>query len=527
MADQYACTICGETEPNQADLYTRKSKSLKEGDHRREQSTDAQREQGHRWGHRHGYAVRKVWKDIASGYKDVKRNDFDRALSALVADEVPALWAYAIDRFSRKGAEDLLKVIGKARVIFEMDGLDSNEPRDRRWIINRAEEAREYSENLSKRIRDTKEQQRDAGMWVAGRAPWGYVVSGDRRITPDETPYLCVVATRTEWTRAGLVREIFRRIAEEGASTRAVCRWLDSAGVPSPGGSTWGHAYVHRMVHNPAYAGYQVIQLRSGVSEVYRNRRGAPVMLKGTALVSAKAQRQVNTSLSSQDKVPADSKRDTRAKHLLTGLLSCSECGRSMPMGGRGYKCQGLLGGRACGAAASAAAAALEEFVFRSWLARLTSAEEDDPIMLAVSQRWTASVRPEETEGEQAARAILRAAEASLKRLLADRQAGVYDGPAARYFGPLLREANEAIEAAKEEVNRFTSGGTLSVPFLSGDEEVLLSAWQAANLSMKRDLLRLAIERITVCKAQRQGIRFDGRERTAIEWAEPVYETAA
>ncbi|MGW7581314.1 recombinase family protein [Kitasatospora sp. NPDC054768] len=135
-------------------------------------STDAQEEQGHRRAHREGYAVRKVWKDIASGFKDVERADFDRALKALAGGVVPALWAYAVDRFSRKGAEDLLKVIGKVRVIFDMDGLDSNEPRDRRWIINRAEEAREYSETLSRRVRDTKEEQRDGGLWVAGRAPW-------------------------------------------------------------------------------------------------------------------------------------------------------------------------------------------------------------------------------------------------------------------------------------------------------------------------------------------------------------------
>ncbi|MDH6122557.1 hypothetical protein ABH930_006836 [Kitasatospora sp. GAS204A] len=145
-SDTYICVLCGQPEAQSIDLYCRKSKLVR--GHRQELSTDAQKEQGHRRAHREGYAVRKVWKDIASGYKDVERADFDRALKALAGGDVPALWAYAVDRFSRKGAEDLLKVIGKAQVIFDMDGLDSNEPRDRRWIINRAEEAREYSENL-------------------------------------------------------------------------------------------------------------------------------------------------------------------------------------------------------------------------------------------------------------------------------------------------------------------------------------------------------------------------------------------
>ncbi|RSS53163.1 recombinase family protein [Streptomyces sp. WAC01280] len=390
MPVEYACTICGRAESQQVDLYVRKSKRLRNDDHRREQSTDAQTEQGHRWSHRMGYAVREVWKDIASGFKNVKRSDFDRALHALANGQVPALWAYAIDRFSRKGAEDLLKVIGKARVIFDMDGLDSNEPRDRRWIINRAEEAREYSEGLSRRVRDTKADQRDNGLWVAGRAPWGMRISQNRILSPDDDPFASHVATRTTWSRAALVREIFRMVAEDGASTREVCVWLDGMGIPSPGGAFWRHGFVHRLINNPAYAGLQVIQLRPGRNEIYRDDTGAPVCLKGTALVTLDRQRAAQGSLTKGNVTPLHRKRDTRTKHLLTGLLRCEGCGRSMPMGGRGYKYQAAFGGRGCQAIASARADAIERYVFEAWLTRLTGAEDDDPIMIAVSERWTA-----------------------------------------------------------------------------------------------------------------------------------------
>ncbi|MFE7319222.1 recombinase family protein [Streptomyces sp. NPDC057555] len=530
MTAEHVCTICGKTEPNVIDLYTRKSKKLRKDDHRREQSTDAQREQGHRWAHRNGYAVRKVWKDIASAFKAVKRSDFDRALAALAKGEVPALWAYCIDRFSRKGAEDLLKVIGKVRVIFDLDGLDSNERRDRRWIINRAEEAREYSEILSERVRDTKEQQRDSGLWVAGRAPFGYTVSRDRILSPDEEPYVCHVATRTEWTRAGLVREMFRRIAEEYASTYDLCRWLDGMGIPSPGGKAWGYAYIHRMTRNPAYAGIQVIQIRPGHPEPYRNGAGQVVHLKisGGALVTSERQRAVRAALSNGHVIPEGVRsRSTRAKHLLTGLLRCAGCGRSMSKGGRAYLCQAATGGTGCPSIASAKTHAIEEFVFQAWLARLTNAAADDPIMLAISERWTARMKPEETEDEQAARAALRAAEADLKRLLEDRQAGVYDGAAARYFGPLLREANEAVEAARAEGGKYDGGGTMRLPFQSVSLEELKATWDAASLPIKRDLLRLAIDRITVRRASRQGIRFNGHERLDIEWAQPAQQEDA
>ncbi len=518
-SETHICTLCGTPEALSIDLYCRKSKLVR--GHRQELSTDAQEEQGHRRAHREGYAVRRVWKDIASGFKDVERADFDRALRALASGDVPALWAYAVDRFSRKGAEDLLKVIGKARVIFDMDGLDSNEPRDRRWIINRAEEAREYSENLSRRVRDTKGEQRDSGLWVAGRAPWGYVVSRDRLLSPDTTP-----AAKGMPSRADVVREIFRRVAEDSASTRDVCRWLDAAGVPSPGGSFWRHNYVHRMLRNPAYVGWQVIQLRPGHPEVYRDAKGRRIALKSAdgspvGLVTEKTAQEAQTALTQQNRVPADSKRDTRPKHLLTGLLRCGGCGRSMPFGGRSYVCGAANGGSGCAGRASVRADRAEEFVFDAWLARLTAADVDDPILHAASERWVARVRPEETEEEKAARAALRAAEGSLKRLLSDRQNGVYDGPAARYFAPLLRDATEAVDGARREVARYSAPGTLELPFLSVDEEILRASWEGADGPLRRDLLRLVIDRITVAKAPSQGARFDGRKRFTIEWAQP------
>jgi site-specific DNA recombinase len=530
MRSEHACTICGKNEPNAIDLYTRKSKRLKKDDHRREQSTDSQREQGHRWAHRNGYAVRKVWKDIQSAFKDVTRSDFDRALRALAEAEVSALWAYAIDRFSRKGAEDLLKVIGKARVIFDMDGLDSNESRDRRWIINRAEEAREYSEGLSRRVCDTKAEQRDKGLWVAGRPPWGFKVTRDRYLYPDATP-----AVKGFMSRADVVREIFRRVAEEGASTREIARWLDQSGVPGPGGKGWRYTYISGMLHHPAYVGWQMVRDK-GRRPVYRNEKGQRVKLVGkngkpVALVTDELQRRALAGLqgliNSRTIKPCTPKRDTRARHLLTGLARCAGCGHSAPFQGTSYQCAAVVGGRTCQARAGARADRLEEYVFQRWLARLSNAGVDDPIMVAASERWTARVQPEESEEEQAARAVLRAAEADLKRLLEDRQAGVYDGPAARYFGPMLKDVTEAVEAAREAVSRYTGTGPLRLPFISMDREDLMKAWDAADLPLKRDLLRLAINRVTVTKAPRQGVRFDGDARVTIEWAHVEADEAA
>src|SRR6185312_10052808 len=127
-------------------ILARKSKVLNEADVRREVSTDTQRDMGLRAAREAGARVdpAHIWIELGSAY-DVnrERDDFEAALAALARGEIDTLWCYMLDRFSRKGAEDLLKVIGKRRVIFDYDRLDSMEPRDRRRIIDYAEQARE------------------------------------------------------------------------------------------------------------------------------------------------------------------------------------------------------------------------------------------------------------------------------------------------------------------------------------------------------------------------------------------------
>ncbi|MFD9814175.1 recombinase family protein [Streptomyces sp. NPDC059080] len=177
------------------DLYLRKSKNLREDDHRREQSTDTQEASGRRWADRNGYTVRHVWVDLASGYKaDAKRPDFDKALAALRNRETSALWCYMVDRFSRRGARAVLDVIDPVdgtepgRLIFEYDNLDSANERDKRWILNRAMDAKESSDQLSARTRETKQQQREDGQWVTAQPPYGYrveIVGKRRRLVPD------------------------------------------------------------------------------------------------------------------------------------------------------------------------------------------------------------------------------------------------------------------------------------------------------------------------------------------------------
>ncbi|MER5971682.1 recombinase family protein [Streptomyces sp. NPDC002055] len=496
------------------DLYLRKSKNLREDDHRREQSTDTQEASGRRWADRNGYTVRNVWVDLASGYKaDAKRPDFDKALAALRNRETSALWCYMVDRFSRQGARAVLDVIDPAggtepgRLIFEYDNLDSANERDKRWILNRAMDAKEYSDQLSARTRDTKQQQREDGQWVTAQPPYGYrveIIGKRRQLVPDPDP-------------AKIVQEIFRRVSA-GESARTISRDLNARGIPGPSGGAWRHAAISRTISHPAYAGWQVI--KEGRRLVaYRNEAGERVGLR-TELVDEAGQRHAQGVAAGKvrplagDGTPGAGK----ASHLLTDLLRCDGCKRAMTFRGLSYKCEKERACGICPAPASAYADALEREVVGRWLNVVMALEPTDALAVKIAERWTALTLPEETEEARGAREALAAAESSLGRLMADRQAGLYDGPAARYFAPLHRDAIDAVEAAQKHLDAVAPRAVIDTSIVD-DGHLLRETWEAAELDMRRSLLRLAIDRVTARKAPYQGARWDGESRVTVEWA--------
>ncbi|MFJ2670026.1 hypothetical protein [Streptomyces sp. NPDC087525] len=85
--------------------------------------------------------------------------------------------------------------------------------RDRRWIIDRTENAREYSQRLSHNVRRTKARQRNEGRWLA-RAPFGLVADpGTRKLSPDHAPYICLAKGKREITPWQVVVRIYNGIA--------------------------------------------------------------------------------------------------------------------------------------------------------------------------------------------------------------------------------------------------------------------------------------------------------------------------
>lgn len=526
------------------DLVCRKSQAVKSKTGRREISVSAQEARGRRVAAELGLTVRHVWREVGSASrfrrsKKVPKQDL--ALQGLERGEVGALWVFRLDRWTRRGAGAILSIVeprdGRPRRLLIDNGdpdnpgigLDSANPRDRSELIRCAEDAREETEILSERVRNTKVFQRENGEWLNGQAPYGLrivLVSAfdedgeeieERKLERDpETS--AGIPSESKVTKLEIARWITYEAPIAKIAKRKISQMLNERGVPSPTGGTWAYSTVANMIDNPVYAGWQITGREDGKSKrmLYRNSAGEKVsVMVGPSVLTEDEYNEAQSA--SRGSGPPGDKESWRAKHVLTDLLECCGCESSCTWRGTGYSCWRPGAGGVCPAPAFVAVKSAEAYVFNCWATRMAALEPEEPLLANVAERWAARQDPQSSEDEAAARSALADAEAALSRLWKDRRSGLYDGPSERFFAPSLSEANEAVLEAQRALDDARGGRAVDISFLL-DTQSLIEAWEDADDALKRDLLRLAIRRIKVRKADYRGQQFNGDNRMEIIW---------
>lgn len=498
------------TELPHVDLYLRKSRIVRQEDPRDLTSIKAQEDSGRAWAAREGYRVRQVWVDNLSAWSAIERPEFDRALAAILAGEVPALWCAFLDRFTRKGIDDIGPILGKARVIFDYDGLDSSIERDRRWIIDRAEQAREYSVRLSYNIKSTKATMRARGQWTQ-MAPYGLQADKDRKLhhVPDK------------WR---VVLHIVRCVAL-GFAERTVAKALNSGPhpIPGPGGGHWQANAISRILHNPVYEGWQVAPRRQkttrGRFQVYQDKAGnrVGVLADGVEPIPPELlTRARQVAAGHTFATPEQAAREGTTRQLLTDGVNCEGCRGGASPDSNNYRCWRAVQGAPCEAPVSVSRKVLEQYVTEAWFSRMNSAQPDDPLLLIAAERWTGFQQPENAAELAEATAALRAATAGVQRLAAQQASGLFDPPFDAHLPKLQTEARAALDNAKKRVAKATPK-RLDITFLLDDARIR-QAWESADLGLRRELLRLVIRRVVVRKGRRGQNFFDGPGRVDIHW---------
>jgi site-specific DNA recombinase len=437
----------------------------------------------------------------------VRCRDFERAIAALLNQEIEALIIPKLDRLSRRGMgqvglllDDLERVGG--RIISVGDGLDSSQPGARQIIAFLAEQARTEVLNTAWRVEQFHEGARRAGQWVR-KPPYGYLVeNGKLKPHPVQAP-------------------IVRRIIDDflnGATLRSLAVALNRDKIPNPttarileakqAGRTlkgredgsWGYTTVRRVLVNPALCGWQThegrvvlgddgepVSFGEGLIEPVEHVRILTEMERRTALVRR---------AKDVDRIGSKTGGGRPAKYLLTGFARCASCGYACTMFVQKsprpfmYYCSGRANGHICASPASVRMVDADAEVMRQLTMRLAAMDLDDPILGAIAERWLKLTMPAQ-EGD---RAILEAK-------LGDIRSRVASLDEARY--------------GRGEFDKLGPPPAFDIGVLL-DTYRSREAWQELTLHHQRALLGVAVQEVVIKSARRGKVPLDERVRVIL-----------
>jgi len=261
----------------------------------------------------------------------------------VAASMIDCLYVHTPDRLARKYSHQalLLEEFGKhnCQVIFgDHEGLADNP--ETNLLVQMQGVIAEYEREkiLERTRRGRRHAAANGNVSVFGGAPYGYQYI--KKSTPGGK-----ASWEIDAQKSGHIKLMFQLVGEQGYSLSAVCRELETRGIKTAKGNrVWHSASVHDMLVNPAYHG----QARYGKQRFVprkpgkRPKRGDPVIPRKAkvtedtrpeeqviipvpAIVSISLFEQVGRVMKENRKRQRE--RHSGAKHLLSGLTICGECG--------------------------------------------------------------------------------------------------------------------------------------------------------------------------------------------------------
>ncbi|MFB6844491.1 recombinase family protein [Streptomyces sp. NPDC056373] len=472
---------------------------------------------------REGLTVRRVWTEELSAYKaGVVREEFDKAIAAVVADQVRNLFVWKLDRLSRQGMGQVGMVLDKfeakgARLIAHIDGLDSSIQQHRGLFAWMAEQARSESFNTSTRTRSTKAEKKQSGDWPGGQAPYG----------------LCVRKKRTRRFRKE--HSTARRIADallKNRSGESIAEELNSEGLRTRRGGLWRSSTVHQLAHSPAWAGLMPTHERyvdkrgrerwRATDEPLLGEDGKPIRVgDGVITVAERAQILAGLRSRTSESFAGGRRGKPAAQSLLSSFGKCGRCNGPMTKSGQQYRCYRRvnLGKSAC-QGMTVLVKDLDWAISAAFMARVRSFSYDHAVFKELATRWLAYDNPESEARRLELIAIVSDAQARLEKLDdAYYVQGRFKDANGEHRYLKLREAIEGqMASADEELSEIKESIDLST---LKDPEKLHASWLSADREKARMLLRVVLHSFTVLPPRGQGCkrsRFELLAESCFHW---------
>ena len=412
--------------------------------------------------------------DRSAWDRTVVRDSFEALLGALKTGEADALIVYHMDRLARRHGdlerlEEICEAVGFMTYTVESGDFDLATAAGQQQAENAVSAAKGESKRISERTKRKHKELASMGKAPGGRSPYGYRWEFPDR-SREKGNYLL------NDTEAHALRTMARRILE-GASTLAVSRELDAAGITTREGRPWHHSTVRAVLTNPAVAGLRV----------HRREIAGP----GTwePILDRTLWEQVRATVAD----PARKRTRPARKHLLSGLVvnTLGETMNGSTVADKPFYVTRSPAERST----QIPALGLEEFVVEA--------------MLQVFDKTTLPTpeQPDNPSGND-----ITGLEAELAELAALRGSGEISLPewmAARK--PLTERLQAARKAAGTPKRAPREVKLLSVP------GAVRQAWPTLDFAQRREILSTVLDRITIGPATK-GRWTDLASRVDITW---------
>ena len=174
------------------------------------------------------------------------------------------------------------------------------------------------SEKTSMRTRDRISQIVSSGHYAGGFVPYGYRAVNKGRVNKRDQP---VKDLEIDPEEAAWVREVFEKVANEGASGYAMARMLNERGLRTRQGAKFQSVNIRRLIRHEGYTGY--IMTKAARSE----------FMPQLQIVDSDLFTKANERMDSRCKNAAENKNAAKKSGnptLLAGIVVCAHCGAKM-----------------------------------------------------------------------------------------------------------------------------------------------------------------------------------------------------
>ena len=271
---------------------------------------------------RNDHAVVREFIDGAESGRTSYRPQFRQMMSMARHTDKPfdLILVYKYSRFARSREDSivykaLLKKSGVQLISITEPVEDTAMGRFMQSIIECLDEF--YSENLGEEVTRGMRESATRGFYLNCRPPYGYrkikVNDGGKdrsRLDIDQF-------------QSQVVASIFEE-AVNGKGLTEIVKGLNSKGVASPRGNTWGKTSIHKILNNEIYTGTMVWGLRS--------KRGLPPIRVDNAcpaIVDRETFQRVQSLLGERAFAKVHPQRIS-SRYLLSGLARCGHCGKAL-----------------------------------------------------------------------------------------------------------------------------------------------------------------------------------------------------